>query len=71
MDENELRIKIIKLLENAFVARRAIAPEEVARELAKTVSLPVDDLTEKVTSVAKGLGVGVKPSDNPREPTVE
>jgi hypothetical protein len=42
MDGNEdaVRERIVKLLENAFIVRRAIDPEQVAIQLAPSVNLP-------------------------------
>jgi hypothetical protein len=59
VNEDELRDRIVKMLENSFVSRRTADPAAIAAELAKTVDLPVEVIAEKVTTVAKGLGVGV------------
>jgi hypothetical protein len=61
MDGNEdaVRERIVKLLENAFIVRRAIDPEQVAIQLAPSVNLPVAELTNQITAVAKLLGVKV------------
>lgn len=53
--------KIVSLLSGAFIFRRNVRPDEVARELAKSVDLPVEVLAKKVAMVAKGLGVGIAP----------
>jgi len=61
MDTDELRNRIVKLLENSFILRRPADARAIANELAKTVDLPVEVLESKVADVAKGLGIGVKP----------
>lgn len=47
-------------LHNAFIARRPIDPEKVARELAG-FGLPLDQMTFLVTEAAKRLGVKIRP----------
>jgi len=59
INEDELRNRIVKYLENSFVTRRPADPHAIATELARSVHLPVEVLAEKVTTVAKGLGVGL------------
>jgi hypothetical protein len=61
-DDDQLRDLIVKHLENSFVFRQPIDPHVVASDLAKRVDLPVEELAAKVTMVAKGLGVGIKPT---------
>jgi hypothetical protein len=61
MDRNEavVRAKIVRLLENAFITRRAIDPEEVAKKIAPSVDLPLPVVIHQVTAIAKRLGVKV------------
>ena len=59
LNDDELRNHIVKLLENSFILRKPVDPQAVATELARTVDLPIDDLANRVTVVAKGLGVGL------------
>ncbi|MFO0991866.1 MAG: hypothetical protein U1E67_08055 [Hyphomicrobiales bacterium] len=59
--EQQLMNKIVALLSGAFIFRRNIRPDDLARELAKSVDLPVEVLVKKVAMVAKGLGVGIAP----------
>jgi hypothetical protein len=57
--EDAVRERIVILLENAFIVRRTIDPEQVAIQLAPPVNLPVAELAKQITAVAKRLGVKV------------
>ena len=59
--ERQLMNKIVALLSSAFIFRGNVRPDDLARELAKSVDLPVEVLAKKVAMVAKGLGVGIAP----------
>lgn len=59
VNEDVLRDQIVKLLENSFILRKPVDPNAVARELVRSVDLPLDDLANRVTMVARGLGVGL------------